>query len=333
MRMTREQDLVHAQGFLRAELPGLSDRLRLTTTAAATFERLFMAALARSAQDMDACQRMGLARSTPEGRAFLDFIGPRLVTPETTLINPGVVAQALAFMKKGGNVLLIQNHTSGADTVVWDYLVNQRFDGAARDFAYMAGHVVTFFLIPLTVSSGVNRFQIFSTKYKALAEAVGHTMDEMQAQNRRAIHDLVTWTKHGGRLLGLYPEGGRGEAGLLEGDRNTTTVGLAMASSSPAGLMVLPTYVAGCTNILPVVRGPREFEEFLRYVRRGTATITCGDPLRWEELLPSREQIADEQATHDEVDDKHARKRLIHARTMRLIAALAPVGAARGPWQ
>lgn len=322
--------LCGAMEFFDTQLPGLAERMCLCTETRAVFERLFKEALRKSADTICACRQSGMAAPTNEGRALLDFLGDTAVGPESQLIGSEHVARALAFMREGGNVLMVQNHRSGADTVAWDKLVNRHFNGAAREFGYMAGHVVAFYLIPHTIISGITRFQIFSQKYKDQADEVGLTLTEMMGQNVRALQAVARWIRTGGKFVGLYPEGGRSECGLLEGNHQTAKIGEIIAAGSPRGLMILPTYVDGTTSILPVVRGADEFQRFICHVRRGNATVTCGEPIRWEDLQPDATPPAT--AGEEGRRTKEARRRHIHAQTMRAIARLAPSVEAKGVW-
>jgi len=207
-------------------------------------------------------------------------------------------------------------------------LVNRRFANAARDWAYMAGHVVNVFLVPLCIASAWRRFQIFSVKYKSLA--AGGTVEEMNAQNRRALTSLKGFVKDGGRCVVLYPEGGRGEGSLKQGEAKTTAIFEIVLKASPYGLMVLPSYVDGATSILPVARGEDEFSEFLLHIRRGNGTITFGRPVEYQYIRPTEDEVA-RAAPH--CGDCDPRKRVTIDRVMRLIAELCPSEGGRGPYR
>lgn len=330
MRQLVDFQIDEARRHVLRELPGLRQRLGLREQEGHELETLFMRALDVNAARMEACQSMGFVAPLPESRALLDFLGRALVHPQSRLVHPEHMQEALQWMRRGGNVLMVQNHTSGADPVVWDHLVNREFDHVARHFGYMAGHVVSMYLIPLTICAGFGRFQIFASKYKKLAEEFGITEHDMTMQNFRALRELETFVAQGGRLIGFYPEGGRGEGQLLAGDPKTAKIGEVIAERSPHGLLVLPTWVEGATSILPVVRGKTEFSEFIQYARAGVSHITCGKPIPWEKLVPSVSEV--EAARTEEQTRSMASKGIIHARTMRAIATLAPTEHAKGPW-
>lgn len=298
--------------YVLAQILGLCQRLCVSDPC--SLQQLLEAALEANQAVMSCNLTKPLIDPVPESRRLWDFVGLQAVSPESQLIGREHVAHALSFLERGGNVLVVQNHTSGADTLVWDQLVNRAFPGEpAREFTYMAGHVVNLFLIPLLISAAVRRCQIFSTKYKGLSEAVGITADAMTTCNRRAIVALGKFCANGGRCIVLYPEGGRGDGALKDGDPKTAKIPRIMATQSSRGLLVLPTYVSGATSILPVVRDPNEFNQYLEWAKHGTATVTCGQPVSWEQIHDKDEEI-------------------VHSRIMRLIAALAPNEAAKGPW-
>lgn len=256
---------------------------------------------------------LGLVEPLPESLELVDNLTDKLLSFDSQLINPENFKVALDFMASGGNVLMIQNHTSGADTFVWRTLVNRLFPNKPADeFAYMAGHVVNIYPVPLLFSSAFRRIQIFSDRYKQIAGQLGISEKEMTDQNCRALRSLMIFAKSGGKLVGLYPEGGRGEGELKFGDPNTAIIPQALGRFG--NFLILPTYVERATSILPVRRTEQEFNEFLKYLRPGTADIICGQPYYWQDV---------------DQTDKHS----IHASIMRSIAALASTEEARGPWK
>jgi 1-acyl-sn-glycerol-3-phosphate acyltransferase len=253
----------------------------------------------------------GLVEPIPESLQLVNKF-ENLVSLESKLINPENLETALSFMKAGGNVLMVQNHTSGADTYVWRTLVNRYFSDRplADEFAYMSGHIVNIYPMPLLFSGTFRRIQIYSERYKQITG--NHiTHRDMVNQNCRALRALYNFVKPSGKMVGLYPEGGRGEGALKFGDPNTAIIPQTIAKFG--NFMILPTYVNGATSILPVKRGENEFNEFLNYIQPGTADITCGTPYYWADVDQSS-------------------KENIHATIMHSIAALAPTLEARGPW-
>lgn len=256
--------------------------------------------------------KLGMVEPLPASVSLVNCLADSLISKDSKLINHYNLQIALDFMAGGGNVLMVQNHTSGADTFVWRTLVNRYFRRNPADlFAYMSGHIVNIYPMPLIFAGSFRRIQIFSERYKQLSKELGISEEEMTQQNCRTLRSLLTFVSPGGKLIGLYPEGGRGEGALKYGDPNTAII--AEAISRMGEFMILPTYVEGATSILPVVRSSNEFNDFLKYLRPGRAHITCGDPFYWSQVDQSS-------------------KESIHASIMLAIAALAPNEAARGPW-
>ncbi len=313
-------EIENAAAYARVELDKLATRLGLRQDQMEILHILFEQSLESAAQILTTQTNAPYVPANNEGRAFLDFLQSLIVGDESRLIGENNLAQALEFMAEGGNVLLVQNHTSGADTIVMDYLVNQRFNNAAKQWIYMAGHVVNLFLLPLTICGGLSRVQIFSAKY--CQHATLEVLAKMQEQNARALGQLAPLVSNGGVLIGLYPEGGRGEGGLKSGEVRTMKIPQVLHMASPKGLMILPSYVSGATSILPIVRGEREFEEFITHVRRGNANVQFGPGVMWKALQPSDENLSSQ-----------AVKQYLIDRVMRLIAQLAPTDAAKGPYQ
>jgi 1-acyl-sn-glycerol-3-phosphate acyltransferase len=266
-------------------------------------------ACSQSARD---CAQLGMVEPLPTSVSLLNLLTDQLVSKDSQLINSYNLQIAFNFMISGGNVLMIQNHTSGADTFVWRTLVNRCFHQRPADsFAYMSGHIVNIYPVPLIFAGGFRRIQIFSERYKQFSKELNISEEEMIKQNCRALRSLMKFVEPGGKLVGLYPEGGRGEGSLKYGDPNTVIIAEAISRSGE--LMILPTYVEGATSILPVQRGPNEFNDFLKYIRPGCANIICGTPFYWSGV------------------DKSS-KESIHAAIMTAIAELAPDDLARGPW-
>lgn len=254
----------------------------------------------------------GLVEPTPEGQVLLEMLGDKLVGKDSRLINPENLKKAFDLAKQGANVLIVQNHTSGADTVGWNVLVNRTFpNNPANDFAYVSGHIVNIYPVPFILSSGVRRFQIFSNRYKGICDQIGVDENNMKQQNKRALLSLKSFVSKGGKFVGLYPEGGRGDAALKYGDPNTAVIPRIMASKNK--LFILPTYVEGATSILPVHRGSDEYNDFLQYIQPGNVTVTCGEPIPWDAI---------------QSDDNEA----VHASIMYSIANLSPTKLGKGPW-
>jgi len=303
--------------------------LDINPQAASETKRQFMMALLANAARMDACKEAPFVQAIPESRRLFDLLALHFVT-DVKVTGLENVARALQFMANGGNVLLVSNHTSGADTLVLDYVVNKTFNNAAHDWIYMAGHVVNYYLVPMTMSGGIHRVQIFSAKY--CQQATTEERQRMKQNNMRALMSIAPQIIEGGKCVVLYPEGGRGEGSLLAGEPRTMKIPQLMAEASPNGLMVLPSYVEA-TSILPVVRGSNEFNEFLEHIQPGKATLSLGPGVMWDDLQPNKNEIHRFlERNGDEClnDHRHALKCCLIKKCMRMIATMMPQ-TARGP--
>ncbi len=226
----------------------------------------------------------GMTQAVPAVRDFWNLAGDTLVNQESRVVGMDNMKLALEHMGRGGNVLMVQNHRSGADTMVFETLVRRALGrDVCKDWAYMSGHAVNLYLIPLMFCGGMNRFQIFSAKYLS-AGLNGVDEVAMNAQNQRAMMSLRRHVKGGGRLVGFYPEGGRGDGCMKLGEPKTSCIPKIMASASKAELLVLPTYVCDASNILNPVRGINEYNEIFVNSRPGTASLVIGEPVPWGDI-------------------------------------------------
>jgi 1-acyl-sn-glycerol-3-phosphate acyltransferase len=291
--------------YLTSQIPALADRLGLSPADLQELFQVFMRSYHVCAARIEEDADKGLVDAIVESRDLIEHLARLLMNADSTLYGAENFARALAFREQGGNVLIVQNHTSGADILATHALLSKDFPGVPAQFIWMAGHVVTKYLLPMLLAAGATRVQIFSVKYRSMAQ--GQDAQWMEAQNRRAIRALMQRTSKGGQFVVLYPEGGRGERGLIPGVANTMAIP-AILDRCHLGAMVLPTFVWGATSILPVVRGEDEFSRFMEYVDRGSAHVRVGEPVYWSEIVARHGE--DKQAQVDEV--------------MRLIAALSP---------
>jgi hypothetical protein len=272
--------------IIESQIPDLLKRIGIYgTSAGRKLETLFLQSLKASLEKIGIGNCAGYVESIPEGQALLDAISQNLVLPDSCIEEKHYFKEALEFCRQGGNVLLVQNHTSGADTLATYTLLNRAFDDIAKEFWWMSGHVVNLYPIPLMISSAVNRFQIFSVKYQSLTAKDGGDSDcgkWMKEQNARALRAVIEKTSGGGKFVVLYAEGGRGEHGLIKGVAETMCIPKAM--SVKRKVMILPTYVHNAPSILPIVRSDDEFSQFLKYVTKGTVNLRIGQPYMWDIL-------------------------------------------------
>lgn len=284
------------------------------------------------AADMATDLNCGFVSAKPASRLLLDHIAPVIINPDSRLIGCEHLEQCLEHQRRGGNFVLVSNHTSGADTIALDYLVNRAYNGACRDWIGVAGHVVNLYLIPLLACAGFNRAQIFSVKYKS--QAAGADAMAMARQNVMAMRALADKVSGGGKCVWFYPEGGRGEGALIRGVAATMKiVEIVNAMRCEDNLLVIPSYVQGATSVLPVHRGDNEFNEMFEHVQRGTVSISFGQPISWSELQPCAGDLSNFESPDPEATEGG---RLIKAwqidKVMRGIAALCTTDAAKGPY-
>lgn len=277
--------------YVRLALPGLADHLRLMPEDATMLERLFLASLTAATEAMPRFMEEAFAPAIPAGRKLFDWLGSILLLDDSRLVGEEHVAQALALQASGANVLLVSNHTSGADHPAMEFLINRQLGvGTTHPWVYMAGHVVNYYLVPLMLSDGINRIQIVSARYRNVSRERGDERDEWMARrNMVAIRYLMNYVRPGGRFVVMYPEGGRGDDALKLGEPRTMKIPEVISRCSNALLYLLPCYVSGATSVLPQHREleEREFTAVLSLARRGTVTARFSEPVPWKALQPT----------------------------------------------
>lgn len=321
----QDNELGSVLQYLEEQMPGMISRLQLNGEQGKTFDDLFRRSVEANAARFEECLEAPYVEGLEVSQQLVAFLGQAMVGDGVEVEGMENLSKAIEFMKGGGNVLLVSNHTSGADTIVLHHVVNNAFAGAAREWLHMSGHAVNLFLLPLAVTGGMHRIQIFSAKY--CAQASDEVRNRMKANNARALSTIGPQVTSGGKCIVLYPEGGRGEGALLAGEPRTMKIPQMMEMVSPAGLMVLPSYV-DATDLLPVVRGEREFREFLQYARRGQSVLKFGAGVSWEDLQPTDSEVRSFLAGHQNEclgNPDHALKHCLVRKVMGRIASMAPI--------
>lgn len=329
--------------YVREEIPRFCKRLGLCGTQEILLSTLVEESYHAAVSLMNTSLSSGMVEPTKTGRALYNFMSDMLVCPNDSRILSGHknLETAMTFLTNGGNVLLVQNHRSGADSVITEYLLRKLYGkDIAADWAYMAGHAVNLCLIPLMFfASALRRFQIFSVKYKSMG-ITGADDRSMVEQNLRALRSLQDYVSPGGKLVVLYPEGGRGDNHVISGQGRTMKIPELMHAKSSVGLMILPTYMHGATSILPVARIVNEYNEILMRAQRGSGQLSIGTPVMWNDIQPQTlavttmaQQLMEEHTCRTQTEaNSHAKKTILVNTVMGLIAALAPNDHERGPY-
>ncbi len=319
--------LQNALDQVERELPPLCKRFALDVRQTSRLTYLFKRSLRKNAARMNECLEAPFVEALSVSEELWHLLGEIVVGNNTMVEGLDHVASAIDFMRRGGNVLLVQNHTSGADTLVLHHVVNQHLDGEAQRWLHMAGHVVNIFLLPLAITAGVHRIQIFSAKYCAQADKA--VLSRMKENNARALASIGPKIMAGGQCIVLYPEGGRGDGHLKQAEPRTMKIPQLMSIVSTHGLRVLPSYVEA-TELLPVERHADEFERFLRNAKPGRATLRFGPSVNWQDLQPTDAEVRAHLRGHFEQclgNPDHALKKCLADKVMRMIAVMTPESA------
>ncbi|MDB5204559.1 MAG: hypothetical protein JWP09_587 [Candidatus Taylorbacteria bacterium] len=263
----------------------------------------------------------GFVTHIPHARELVQIVLDRALSSDSAIAGQEYLAEAIEVAKTGANVLVVQNHRSGADTGVFEMLIKRSFgDDTTRGWAYMSGHIVNVFLAPMVFSTSLDRYQIYSVKNQTgtgvIEQITAELKGEMVMQNMRAMTALVERTKQGGQFTVLYPEGGRGEGCLKQGEAKTSCIPKLISGRTDKPFYILPTFVSGATNLLPVRRGPNEYNQVFDSVERGQANLRIGQMICGNTFL----------------DRCSYNDRIIADGMMLLIAALAPNVAEKGPY-
>lgn len=263
-----------------------------------------------------------LALPLPEARRFWNLIGDTLVSNDSEIAGVQHLQTALDYCKSGGNVVVVQNHRSGADTLVFETLIRRAFgNDICASFAYMSGHAVNLYLLPLMFCAALYRFQIFSVK-TMIQGVFGVSPGDMRAQNVRTMRELARYAGSGGKILAYYPEGGRGDHCMKVGEPKTSCIPNLVSEAHNRKLLILPTYVNGAQSILPAVRGPHEYSEVFVHARKGTAHLNIGKPIPWNAIT----KLSSELLTGSDPWNKK-----INDTLLTLVARLGPIEQA-GPY-
>lgn len=303
--------------YLEVWLERFFQRTWINWEKAERFRRAFIASFNANAPLLSANINNWMTEVVPEWRMVIDAICETLVDEQSRLFWAENFQTAQEHLKKWWNVLLVQNHLSWADPIVLEALMRRHFwVDVTKDWWYMAGHAINLYILPLLVSSWIRRFQIFSIKYQTWAVNWGIPMQDtwacqtkMKQQNIRAMMELRNYTEKGWKLIVLYPEWWRWENWIKRVQPETVCVAEMMAKTWKE-LMILPTYVYDARTILPINRGPNEYNELLELLSFWRADMTVGRPIKWEGLLSfasetdtitryMREQLFPDQSTDD----------------------------------
>ncbi|MFC1612320.1 1-acyl-sn-glycerol-3-phosphate acyltransferase [Patescibacteria group bacterium] len=327
------------KSYVRTSVKQACKRLELEPELARRFQDDFSHALDVTIQRIDADKKKAFVEMVPASRQLIDTLAEIFITKDSELINPQYVEQALDFMEQGGNVLVVQNHTSIADGFVWDALVNREFpekNNPAHKCIQLAGHVIYAICLHATLAGSMRCIQLISTRYKysrIASQETKFTQEEIETKNKVAHKKLQELCLEGGQWVALHPEGTRSRSGRLEhGDDKTAKIAEIMEQSSPNGLWVLPVFIQGAAEIFPALEG-WEKRKFIHALKPTKCNVICGKPVPWEKICPKQETIlAYQNATKSLMNIGIARKQLIHAQIMRLLADLAPKQELRGFW-
>lgn len=279
--------------YLQTALPSFCRRIGMTESRLEHFVETGFASAKACIPYLSLKSMMkGMLEPIPQARTFWNLVGDTLLDESSTFTGLEHLRTAMTYQKQGWNVVLVQNHRSGADMMVMETLIRRNLEqDICAEWAYVARHAVNLYLIPLMFSAAIRRFQIFSVKYQSNGIA-GMDKVKMKEQNTRAILALSEKTSKGGTVTAYYPEGGRSDGYLKTGEPRSSCIPRNIAQSG-CKLLVLPTYVSRTEQILRPVRGVNEFNEVLMHMERGSATCIIGQPICWDAIQENNRAFED----------------------------------------
>ncbi|MBN2087860.1 1-acyl-sn-glycerol-3-phosphate acyltransferase [Candidatus Peregrinibacteria bacterium] len=274
-----------ARAYIEASADELCERLNTTKIARERFINLFL----DSYEAYFGLENKNPTPHTPEGRKLTDGISELLVQNNSELIGKEHYDKVKQHMDRGGNVLLIQNHTSIADMLVMEALMRRFIDSlSTEDWAYITGGPIA---DPKTIqgtaiSGGYHRFNVHSEKALSKLAANPAELKSAKHQNISTIRALYGHAMQGGKLVVVYPEGTRNDGIMERAKPFTTLIPSTMTKEGCPPLLVLPTYMYGANKILPVARNDKnEFSTQLQKCNRRKADMTIGQPINWSDII------------------------------------------------
>jgi hypothetical protein len=278
-------DTREVRDYIMDMVKGFCEREAIAADARDAITEIFLGALRANTDLTKQNANKGLTDVSPEATKLRDALCGFLVEPESRLCGAGHFRTAQEHMAEGGNVLLVQLHTSIADMLVTVELMRKEFGGEVTDdWAYMSGSPMNnLSSLQSIISGGFRRFRITSKKFQSLTDSEDERAD-MQMGNVRSMKALIKHAETGGKLVVLYPEGRRNGGTMQKVEPTAMNIPRIMAKTGKR-LMILPTAIDGADKILPP--NPADINEHsttFQRCSRGKADMAIGAPVNWDDI-------------------------------------------------
>lgn len=261
------------------QLPLLTERLGLDEETEGELRSLVTSSISQNAERFEESKKKPMVKALDVSIRLLKLLGTILIGSGSQMTGLKNLKSALDFTAKGGNVLLVSNHTSSADAILLNHVVST-LGGDMKNWFYVAGRSTGQSLLMLMVSGGFNRFQVHTAKD---CRKAGEHYGTMHAQNAVTYAAIGSTVSQGGKCVVLYPEGTRNDSGTTRAEQGAMRIGQIMDICSPAGFKVLPSSVHA-EGMLPVWRTPDEHEQIIARFQRANVSISFGQMVDWEVL-------------------------------------------------
>lgn len=139
----------------------------------------------------------------------INFIRPLVVMKGSNVYHLNQVAQMVAQLKAGDNVILFSNHQTELDPQAISLLLEDSHPRFAEEMIFVAGHRVISDPLAIPFSKGRNLLCIYSKKY---IDADPDLKSERQLHNQRTINRMGQLLSEGGNCIYVAPSGGRDRA-------------------------------------------------------------------------------------------------------------------------
>jgi glycerol-3-phosphate O-acyltransferase len=133
----------------------------------------------------------------------LDFVGPFVDVPHSTVQSAETVAKIKAQLKNGENCILLANHQTEADPQIISMLLDPEL---AEKIIYVAGERVVTDPLAIPFSMGTDLLCIYSKRY---IDNPPELKTQKQLHNKNTMELMSRLLQEGGKIIYVAPSGGR----------------------------------------------------------------------------------------------------------------------------
>lgn len=139
----------------------------------------------------------------------VEFMRPLLNLEQSFLKGQQALAEAIAKLAQGDNVIFLSNHQIEPDPQIISLILEKEYAQFAENLIFVAGNRVTEDPLAAIFSLGRNLICIYSKKY---IENPPEDRAQKQLHNRRSMQKMLELINTGGKSFFIAPSGGRDRA-------------------------------------------------------------------------------------------------------------------------